>query len=122
MRTTTAKIELFKNAFDWLEFAQNWKAKITAETKDDGEVVFGVTWWSGSEYPEEAGKAADQILRSSYIARFLNNQGLSIDPENDKKRYSRKQEDDSLPILIKAIKNFETTTIINHFTVEEEAE
>ena len=122
MRTTTAKIKLFINAVDWLEFAQNWKAKITAETKEDGEVVFGVTWWSGSEYPEEAGNVADQIRLSSYLARFLNNQGLSIDPENDQKRYTRKQEDDSLPILIKAIKKFDVTTIKNHFTVEEEAE
>ena len=56
MRTTTAKIELFKNAFDWIEFTQNWSAKITTDTTDDGQVVFGVTWWSGNGSSEEAVK------------------------------------------------------------------
>lgn len=115
MRTTTAKIKLFINAFDWLEFAQDWKAKITAETKEDGQVVFGTTWWSGSGSVEDAEKAAGQITRVAILANYLNVQELSIDPQNDVKRYSRKQDDDSLPILIKAIKGFDVDTIKAHF-------
>ena len=115
MRTTTAKIKLFKNAFDWIEFTQNWSAKITTDTTDDGQVVFGVTWWSGDGSIEEAEKAADQLRLAAKIAEYLNGQDLSIDPQNDVKRYTKKQDDDSLPVLIKAIQGFDVDTIKAHF-------
>ena len=74
-----------------------------------------MTWWSGNGSIEEAVKAADQLKLAANIAEHLNGQDLSIDPQNDVKKYTKKQDDDSLPILIKAIKEFDMDTIKSHF-------